>query len=76
MTDKYFVSLLVDHGYEYFSSHIPLQKERKILENKRLDLDAAKGKLRKTKSPEANKLVSQSKKLPNTPQPPLNHIGI
>ncbi|XP_033642859.1 endophilin-B1-like isoform X2 [Asterias rubens] len=33
-----------------------ITKERKILENKRLDLDAAKGKLRKTKSPEANKL--------------------
>ncbi|XP_071802785.1 endophilin-B1-like isoform X2 [Asterias amurensis] len=34
-----------------------ITKERKILENKRLDLDAAKGKLRKTKSPEANKLA-------------------
>ncbi len=34
-----------------------ITKERKILENKRLDLDAAKGKLRKTKSPEAVKLA-------------------
>ena len=35
-----------------------VQKERKILENKRLDLDAAKGKLRKAKGPESSKLVS------------------
>ncbi|XP_022085412.1 endophilin-B1-like isoform X2 [Acanthaster planci] len=33
-----------------------ITKERKILENKRLDLDAAKGKLRKAKSPESSKL--------------------
>ncbi|XP_038063505.1 endophilin-B1-like isoform X2 [Patiria miniata] len=33
-----------------------ISKERKILENKRLDLDAAKGKLRKAKSPESSKL--------------------
>lgn len=34
-----------------------IMKERKILENKRLDLDAAKGKLRKVKSPESSKLA-------------------
>ena len=35
-----------------------LQKERKILENVRLDLDAAKGKVRKARSAEASKAVS------------------
>lgn len=35
------------------------QKERKILESKRLDLDACKNRLRKAKSQEAQTNVSQ-----------------
>ena len=36
----------------------PKQKERKLLENKRLDLDACKNKLRKAKTMEGQKAVS------------------
>lgn len=35
-----------------------LQKERKLLQNKRLDLDAAKTKLKKAKMTDARALVS------------------
>lgn len=36
----------------------PLQKERKLLQTKRLDLDAAKTKLKKAKMADARALVS------------------